>query len=81
MIPAAGKVLMTRWEYADAVHKPDLSELTIHTPDAEPTSYPAGQWGQVLAQLGAQGWELVGCTAHADGARTFHFKREADDAE
>ena len=73
---------MSRWEYCEAVWRPDVVELTIPTTDAtvEPSTYPADQWLQVLAQLGDAGWELVSCTASAAGAHEyyFYFKRATE---
>jgi hypothetical protein len=66
---------MSRWEYCEAFWRPDVVELTIPTPDEipAPTTYPAAQWLQVLAQLGDAGWELVSCTPSAGGDQEFYF--------
>ena len=66
---------MTRWEYCEAVWQPEQVALTLPVPDEEavPTFYPAAQWPQVLATLGADGWELVGCTASPVGAHEYYF--------
>jgi predicted cupin superfamily sugar epimerase len=74
---------MTRWEYCEAVWQPDNVSLTMPVPDEEtvPATYPAQQWPQVMAQLGVDGWELVGCTASPVGAHEyyFYFKRALED--
>ena len=74
---------MTRWEYCEAVWQPDQVVLTMPVPDEEPepSSYPATQWPQVMAQLGSEGWELVGCTASPVGAHEyyFYFKRPLEE--
>jgi hypothetical protein len=66
---------MSRWEYCEAVLRPDVVELTIPTPEETPApaTYPAGQWLQVLAQLGDAGWELVSFTPSAAGDHEFYF--------
>jgi hypothetical protein len=66
---------MSRWEYCEAIWRPDGVELTIPTPDETPapTNYPAAQWLQVLAQLGDAGWEMVACTPSAGGDQEFFF--------
>src|SRR5437899_3368789 len=70
-----GERPMTHWEYCEAVWQPDQVSLTMPVPDEEPvpTSYPAQQWPQVMAQLGADGWEMASCTASPVGAHEYYF--------
>ena len=70
---------MIRWEYCEAIWRPDVVELTMPTPDEAPpaASYPTAQWLQVLAQLGVEGWEMTGVAPSATSAHEyfFYFKR------
>jgi hypothetical protein len=66
---------MTRWAYCEAVWQPEQVSLTMPIADQEPvpTTYPSQQWPQVMALLGADGWELIACTSSPVGMHEYYF--------
>ncbi|MFO0964789.1 MAG: hypothetical protein U0793_04265 [Gemmataceae bacterium] len=75
---------MPRWEYCDVTWQPEQVTLTRCSPDGEPSiqTTEATQWPQLLARLGADGWELVSTIASPLGVHEyyFYFKRPLPDA-
>jgi hypothetical protein len=74
---------MTRWEYCDVTWQPGQLILTTASVDDDPTveTFDAATWPQLLAQLGADGWELVSTTASPMGVHEyyFYFKRPLEE--
>ena len=77
---------MQRWEYAQLVIPPPPEELVAAGTEPigphvifshrERQSLLQGSWGQLLRQLGDEGWEMVTAFTLHDGAvQTFWFKR------
>jgi hypothetical protein len=74
---------MRRWEYCDVTWQPTLLIVTFGSPDDDPEveTHDSADWPQVLAQLGADGWELVSTTASPMGVHEyfFYFKRPLEE--
>jgi hypothetical protein len=74
---------MVCWEYCDVTWQPDQIILTV--PDAngpaKVETFDSATWPQLLAQLGAEGWELVTTTASPVGIHEyyFYFKRPLEE--
>src|SRR5262249_46366083 len=66
---------MTRWEYCDATWQPTQVVLTHCTANGSPRvqTFDAEAWPQLLARLGADGWELVSTTAAPTGVHEYYF--------
>jgi hypothetical protein len=64
-----------RWEYCDVTWRPDELIVTSCSVDEEPVveTYDSINWPQVLAQMGADGWELVSTTASPVGVHEYYF--------
>lgn len=66
---------MTKWEYCAI--KSDAG-LKYFSPSAEHTTEESNDIHQTIAQLGLDGWELVGLTQIApSNAVVYYFKRPA----
>ena len=76
---------MSYWEYCEVGWTP--KQITIHVYSGRPDgSYEGAQepkeWGSLLAQLGADGWELVGVVPTRPATHTlYYFKRPLDPPE
>jgi hypothetical protein len=70
---------MNRWEYCDVTWQPDQVIVTYCQSKEEPIVKTFGSplWPQVLARLGADGWELVSSMNSPAGVQEyfFYFKR------
>jgi hypothetical protein len=66
---------MTRWEYQDVTWRPDQLILTRCPAGGTPEvrTLDAQRWPELLARLGAEGWELVSCTASPVGVHEYYF--------
>ena len=77
--------MMSYWEYCEVGWTP--KQITIHVYSGRPDgSYEgvqeAQEWGPLLAQLGADGWELVGVVPTRPATHTlYYFKRPLDPPE
>lgn len=76
---------MPLWEYCEVAWTP--KQITIHVYSGradgsyEGTTQP-NEWGGLLAQLGADGWELVGVVPTIPANHTlYYFKRPIDPPE
>jgi hypothetical protein len=66
---------MTRWEYCDVTWQPEQVVLTHCGAHGEPEvqAFAAEGWPQLLARLGADGWELVSTTASPMVVHEYYF--------
>jgi hypothetical protein len=66
---------MTRWEYCDVTWQPHQVILTMCSAGETPRvkAFEAQNWPQILAKLGADGWELVTTTASPVGIHEYYF--------
>jgi hypothetical protein len=77
--------MMSYWEYCEVGWTP--KQITIHVySQSSDGSYEGIQeskeWGRLLAQLGADGWELVGVVPIRPATHTlYYFKRPLDPPE
>jgi hypothetical protein len=74
---------MTCWEYCDVTWQPGQVILTMPSVDDPPNveTFDPDTWPQLLAKLGADGWELVSTTASPMGVHEyyFYFKRPLEE--
>jgi len=77
--------MMSYWEYCEVGWTP--KRITIHVYSGRSDGSYEGvqepkEWGSVLAQLGADGWELVGIVPTRPATHTlYYFKRPLDPPE
>lgn len=76
---------MSYWEYCEVGWTP--KQITIHVYSGRSDGSYEGilevkEWGSLLAQLGADGWELVGVVPTRSATHSLHyFKRPLDPPE
>jgi len=76
---------MSYWEYCEVGWAPE--QITIHVYSGRSDGSFEGvqepqEWGRLLAQLGADGWELVGVVPTRPANHTlYYFKRPLDPPE
>jgi hypothetical protein len=76
---------MSYWEYCEVGWTP--KQITIHVYSRSSDGSYEGileskEWGRLLAQLGADGWELVGVVPTRPATHTlYYFKRPLDPPE
>ena len=76
---------MSYWEYCEVGWTPQ--QITIHVYSGRADGSYEGiqepkEWGKLLAQLGADGWEMVGIVPGKPANHTlYYFKRPMDSPE
>jgi hypothetical protein len=58
---------MTKWQHCEVWWHPGECSLWVVGQDPQP--FPTTDWPSVFAQLGDDGWELVGTMANPSGAQ------------
>ncbi len=69
---------MQRWEYCEVRWVPDRITCSIYSAHGfERRSLESVLWGQLLADLGSQGWEMTGAISSPmqEHEYYFYFKR------
>jgi hypothetical protein len=73
---------MQQWEYCEVTWAPKLVTIHVYSSREQGTYEGVQQpqeWGALLAQLGADGWELVGVApARPAHHSLYYFKRPID---
>ena len=66
---------MMRWEYCDVTYQPEQVIISFCRLKEEPMvrTYEGPMWPQLLARLGEEGWEMIGCMSSPLGAPEYFF--------